>query len=192
MQNLETLREMVERLYTSGNPDADVWADWAYPNHVLVVAGLTERLAKAHGANVELAVAGALLHDVADAVMARKSPDHEAQSLTLAEKLLRESGFSDKDTKFILTEVIKPHGCNDLMPTTLEGKVMASADGAAHFLTDFFLLFCWRHYGPKDDYQAFKAWALVKMEKHYHRKLFFEDIKREVTPRYEALKLIFS
>jgi hypothetical protein len=78
------------------------------------------------------------------------------------------------------------------MPTTLEGKVMASADGAAHFLTDFYPLFCWRHYGPKDDYQAFKAWMRVKMEKDYHKKLFFEDIKQEVTSRYEALKLIFA
>jgi putative nucleotidyltransferase with HDIG domain len=68
---------------------------------VLVVAELTEKLAKAHGAKVELAVAGALLHDIADAVMARKSVNHEEESLKLAEKLLRESGFNSKDAVFI-------------------------------------------------------------------------------------------
>jgi hypothetical protein len=192
MQNLETLRGAVERLYTAHNPKADVWTDWAYPNHVLVVAGLTERLARAHSARTEQAIAGALLHDIADAVMARKSPDHEEQSLRLAEKLLQESGFDAEDTAFVVTEIIKPHSCKELMPTTLEGKVMASADGAAHFLTDFYPLFCWRHYGPQDNYRAFKAWMLEKMEKDYHKKLFFEDIRQEVKPRYEALKLIFS
>jgi putative nucleotidyltransferase with HDIG domain len=191
MNRLDTLRQNVDQLYTSGNPEADVWIDWAYPNHVLVVAELTERVAKAQGANAELAVAGALLHDIADAVMARRSPDHEAESLKLAEKLLQESGFNPEDTAFVVGEVIKPHSCKELMPTTLEGKVMATADGAAHFLTDFYPLFCWRHYGPKDDYGAFRDWMRAKLEKDFNKKLFFEDIKQEVQPRYEALKLVF-
>ena len=192
MLKLDTLRQKVEQLYTGNNPKADVWTDWSYPNHVLVVAKLAEKIAKKHGANPELTVAGALLHDIADAVMARKSPNHAAESLKLAEQLLEQSGFTAKDTVFVVNEVIKPHGCNDLLPTTLEGKAMATADGAAHFLTDFYPLFCWRHYGPQDDYQAFKEWARIKIEKHFNQKLFFEDVKEEVRPRYEAVKLVFS
>jgi putative nucleotidyltransferase with HDIG domain len=191
MQRLNTLRQNVEELYAANNPNADVWIDWGYKNHVLVVADLTEKIAKAQGANVELAVAGALLHDIADAVMARKRPEHEAESLKLAEKLLQESGFGREDTAFIVNEIIKPHSCKELMPTVLEGKVMATADGAAHFLTDFYPLFCWRHYGQKDDYQAFKDWMRAKMEKDFTKKLFFEDIKQGVLPRYEALKAVF-
>lgn len=57
MQKLDVLRQNVEKLYTSGNPNADPWVDWGYPSHVLVVAELTEKIAKAHDANVELAVA---------------------------------------------------------------------------------------------------------------------------------------
>src|SRR5687768_4998074 len=109
MERLNALRQKVQDLYTAANPDADVWIDWSYPNHVLVVADLTDRIAKAQGANAELAVAGALLHDIADAVMPRKSPGHEAESLKLAERLLQESGFDLVDTVFILNEIIKPH-----------------------------------------------------------------------------------
>lgn len=192
MQKLDNLRQKVEQLYTANNSDADAWIDWGYPNHVLVVATLTKKIAEAQGANVELAVAGALLHDVADAVMARKNPDHEAKSLVMADNLLRESGFSEDDTKFVVNEIIKPHSCKELMPTELEGKVMATADGAAHFLTDFYPLFCWRHYGPREDYNVFKDWVHQKMEKDFTKKLFFDDIKQEVSPRYEALKLVFS
>lgn len=192
MTKLTILRQKVEKLYTAKNPDADVWIDWGYTNHVLFVADLTEKIAEKEGANVERAVAGALLHDIADAVMARARPEHEAESLVIARNLLQESGFSPEDTDFIITEIITPHSCKELMPTALEGKVMATADGAAHFLTDFYPLFCWRHYGPKDDYSTFKAWVLQKMEKDVTKKLFFDDIKQQVLPRYEALKLVFS
>ncbi|HEX9153648.1 MAG TPA: HD domain-containing protein [Candidatus Saccharimonadales bacterium] len=191
MQRLDTLRQKVEKLYTANNPDADEWIDWGYKNHVLFVANMTERLAKAHKADVELAVAGALLHDIADAVTARSNPDHEAISLETADEILRGNDFSQSEVEYILREILKPHSCKDLMPTTIEGKVMATADGAAHFLTDFYPLFCWRHYGPQDDYQAFKTWMLGKMEKDFTKKLFFEDVKREVLPRYKALKLVF-
>jgi putative nucleotidyltransferase with HDIG domain len=192
MQKLDALRQKIEKLYTANNPDADVWIDWAYPNHVLVVANLTEKIARTQGANIELAVAGALLHDIADAVMARVTPDHEAKSLAMADGLLQESGFSEDETDFIVNEIIEPHSCKELMPVKLEGKVMATADGAAHFLTDFYPLFCWRHYGPQDDYKVFKDWMLRKMEKDFTKKLFFDDVKQEVLPHYEALKLVFS
>jgi putative nucleotidyltransferase with HDIG domain len=191
MHELDVLRQKVEKLYTSHQPDADVWNDWGYPNHVLVVAGLTEEIATAQQANVTLAVAGALLHDIADAVMARRNPEHEAESLKLAEKLLKESGFSAEDTAFVVKEIIKPHSCKELMPTALEGKVMATADGAAHFLTDFYPHFCWQHYGPRDDYGAFTDWMRQKMEKDFTKKLFFDDMKERVRPHYEALKLVF-
>jgi putative nucleotidyltransferase with HDIG domain len=191
MQRLDRLRKQVQDLYTAKNPEADEWIDWAYPNHVLVVANLAEKIAKTHNADAELAAAGALLHDIADAVMARETPGHEAKSLAIADDLLRKSGFSETDTVFVIEEIVKPHSCRQLIPTALEGKVMATADGAAHFLTDFYPLFCWRHYGPQDDYGVFKDWMRQKMEKDFTKKLFFDDVKQEVLPRYEALQLIF-
>jgi hypothetical protein len=192
MQKLDNLRHNVEKLYTANNPDADAWIDWGYKNHVLVVAELAERIAIKQHANVAWAVAGALVHDIADVMMPRKNPEHEATSLDLASDLLEGSGYDREEVEFIVQEILKPHSCNPDLPTILEGKVMATADGAAHFLTDFYPLFCWRHYGPQDDYNAFKSWMLAKMEKDFTKKLFFDDIKQEVTPRYEALKLIFA
>ena len=90
MEELNILRGKVEELYNAHNPNADVWIDWGYPNHVLVVARLAERIARAQQANERLVVAGALLHDIADTVMARKGSTHEAESLKIAERLLRE------------------------------------------------------------------------------------------------------
>ena len=192
MTRLDTLRQKVEALYHANNPDADEWIDWGYPNHVLVVAKLAEKIATDHKANVELCVAGALLHDIADATMARERPEHEQESLVQADILLQESGFGADEAAFVVKEIIKPHSCNGVMPTVVEGKALATADGAAHLVTDFYPYFCWMHYGPQDDYQAYKQWVLMKLEKDFNKKLLFDDVKAEMKPRYEALKLVFS
>lgn len=192
MQRLDSLRQKVDELYKANNSNADVWIDWGYKNHVLVVAELSEKIATQYKANVEFCVAGALLHDIADAVMSRWSPDHEQESLSIAKRLLRENSFSEDEVSFIIDEVIKPHGCKEISPTKLEGKVLATADGAAHFITDFYPLFCWRHYGPKDDYGTFRDWVSKKIEKDYTKKFFFDEVKKEITPKYEAVRMLFG
>src|SRR5882724_6906604 len=98
MQKLDALRQAVDDLYVANNPGADVWNDWGYENHVLFVAERTEKLAVAHNADVDLAVAGALTHDIADAVMARRALRHEAKSLEIAAELLAQCGYSADET----------------------------------------------------------------------------------------------
>lgn len=191
MSKLNILRELVHQCYAAPGPNADVWIDWAYPNHVLKVSETTEQLAQKYGANVEQAVAGALLHDIADTVMSRSNPDHEKQSLHMAKDLLGKAGFSWLELRIIIEEVIGPHRCNEISPTTQEGKVMATADGMSHFTTDFYPHFLWQHYGP-GEYEAFKAWALKKIYKHYTRKIFFDDERELVRPKYEAIQAFFT
>lgn len=188
---LEKVKKEVKAIYTGKNPNADPWIVWAYPNHVQVVAKNAERIARTHGANIEFCVAGALLHDIADAVMTRFTPGHEEESLRIANEILEKCGYSDEERNFIVQEIIFPHSCSHTIPTKLEGKVLATADAMAHFQTDFFLYFAWQHLGGKD-LRELKQWVLVKIEKHFHKKIFFEDFRKEVEPEYNAVKLLFS
>lgn len=192
MDRVLKLKQNVESLYFSKDPQADAWIDWGYPNHVLVVVDYAEKIAKKHGANAEFVVAGALLHDIADAVMDRDLPGHEKESLAIAEKLLTEAAFSSQENEIIIHQIIEPHSCSSKMPETLDGKIVATADGVAHFITDFYPYFCWQHYGPDGDYEKFRKWALQKIEKDYTKKIFFDEVKQEILPKYEALKLVFS
>lgn len=192
MDRVDHIRQAAHTLYAARNADKDPWTTWGYDNHVLVVARLAEQYAVKFGANVEHCVVGALLHDIADAVMLRKNPAHSEESLRMAHALLADAGYAKTEATHIVDEVIKPHSCNDLLPTTLEGKVVATADGAAHFVTDFYLYFCWQHFGPKDDYAVYKQWVTEKIEKHYHRKLFFAEVQSELKPRYDAVRLMLG
>ncbi|MBA3723754.1 MAG: HD domain-containing protein [Candidatus Levybacteria bacterium] len=188
---LEKVKKEVEALYTYQHPNADQWNVWAYLNHVQVVAKNAERIAQEQNANIEHCVSGALLHDIADAVMTRFSKGHEKESLRIANEILEKSGYTDQERNFIVNEIIAPHSCSHTIPTALEGKVLATADAMAHFQTDFFLYFAWQHLGGKD-LSELKKWVLIKIEKHFNKKIFFEEYRKEVEPKYKAIKLLFS
>jgi putative nucleotidyltransferase with HDIG domain len=188
---IEKVKKEVESLYTSHNPHADPWIIWAYPNHVLVVAQNAERLATEQKANKEFCVAGALLHDIADAVIPRFSENHEKESLRIANEILEKCGYSEEECTMIVNEIIAPHSCSHTMPKTLEGKILATADAMAHFQTDFFLYFAWQHLGGKE-LVSLKKWVLEKSEKHFNKKIFFEEYREEIEPEYTAVKLLFS
>jgi HD superfamily phosphodiesterase len=191
MTRLEKLRKAVAELYTNTHPHADPWITWAYPNHVQVVTKNTERIATEVGANIEFCTAGALLHDIADTVMTRFTEGHAKESLRIAGEILETCGYNEQERTFILDEVIATHSCNDILPTTLEGKVLATADAMAHFQTDFFLYFAWEHLGGKD-LKSLKLWTLTKIEKHFRKKIFFDKYRKEIEPEYNAVKILFS
>lgn len=191
LMKLEKVKKEVHDLYTLQHPHADPWIVWAYPNHVQVVAKNAQRIAEEQGANAEFCVAGALVHDIADAVMSRFSQGHEKESLKIASEILERCGYDEQDRHVIVNEIIAPHSCSHTMPTTLEGKVLATADAMAHFQTDFFLYFTWQHLGGKD-LPSLKKWVLTKIEKHFHKKIFFEKYRQEVESEYKATKLLFS
>lgn len=191
MKRLDKLKKEVASLYKNPHPNADPWIVWSYPNHVLIVAKNAERIAKEQSADREACVAGALLHDIADAMMPRFSQDHEKESLKKAGELLEECGFSSQESNFIINEIIATHSCSDTMPTTLEGKVLATADGMAHFQTDFFIYAAWHHFGSENR-DEFKEWVLKKIDKHFFKKIFFNKYRKEIEQEYKALKLLYS
>jgi HD superfamily phosphodiesterase len=189
--NITKLSELVHNLYINAPAEADPWIDFGYPKHVLVVAANATSLAKRYGANVAFCTAGALLHDVADAVMQRAEEGHEDRSREIAVELLTAAGCNANDQRIIIEDIIGPHSCRERMPESLEAKILATADAVAHLDTDFYLHFAWRHFGAPV-YEDYKRWVRERVEKDYHKKIFFDAVREQITPRYEALKLIFS
>jgi len=191
MTRLDALANKVDELYRKPKSGADPFIQWGYLNHLLVVAKFARDIAILKSANEEVCVAGALLHDIADTAMSRFHKNHEEKSLEMARTLLAETGFSGTEIAEIVNEVIVPHSCRDVLPTKLEGKVLATADALAHFETDFYLYFAWENLGG-EDYLAFKKWTLQKIEKDFNRKIFFDDTREKTRPNYEAIKRMFS
>ncbi len=195
MGRIDVLKQKVDFIYKEASANSDSWIDWGYPNHVLKVVHYAEQLAYRFKGNIEFVVAGALLHDIADAVMPRGGAEHQQKSEVMAKELLTDCEFSDAETAVIINDVIAPHSCREGAPEMVEGKILATADAMAHLLTDFYVVFCWRHYGAAGNdlsYKQYKEWVLKRLEKDFHRKIQFDEVRKETLPSYSALKQVFS
>lgn len=185
-ERLLKLEKIVEEAYLRKNPNRDEWADWIYPNDVLVVADNAEEIAEGYGASVEESRAIALLHDVADVVMARKNPEHETKSLELAEEYLFKSGFSEERIRVLVGDALRFHSCRDgNKPKSLEGKVLSTADAIAHINTDFYEFV--RKNTTHRLNNWFNNWITEKLPRDYNEKISFEEVQNEVRARYEEL-----
>ena len=191
MNRLEKLKNKVETLYDKKENTRDEWADWLYKNHIFLVAKYSKQLAKRYGVNSDLAFAASMLHDIADAVMQRENPRHEEKSNKIAEEFLKECDFTKEEIKIIVGDIIKFHGCkNGEVPKTLEGKIMASADAMAHLKSNFYD-FALEIKQKDENLNEIKNWALFKIERDYHKKIFFDEIRNEVKNDYERVQELF-
>lgn len=192
---IESLENEVRQLYQTANSDRSAdWADWLFDGHVVIVADYASELAKRYGVNEDTARAAALLHDIADAVMKREDPRHEQTSQDIARDLLQKHGYNPDEIHTIVDDAVALHSCHDgKIPSSQEGKVLATADSMAHLKGDFYL-FATRRFGASQGKSLadVKAWILKKIDRDYNNKILFDDVRSELTRDYEMLKDIFS
>lgn len=192
MTKIENLEQAVRGLYEMQNPGRGDWADWLYQNHVFLVANEASRLAIKYHANEPVARGAALLHDCADAVMPRFADGHGEKSVQIARELLRQSGYSEDEISLVAEDALPLHGCHGSdRPSTLEGKVLATADAYVHLHSDFYIYATWAR-GRDGNLNETKQWAREKIERDYHNKVLFEDERNELEPDYLLLKELFS
>lgn len=195
MSRIESLENEVRLLYQSADPDqAADWVDWLFDGHVAVVADYASELAKRFGVSEDTARAAALLHDIADAVMKRENERHEQASLDIARDLLQKHGYTPDEIHTIVDDAVALHSCHDgKIPTSQEGRILATADSMAHLKGDFYL-FAARRFGVGQgkDLDDVKAWVLKKIDRDYNNKILFDDVRTELAQDYEMLKNLFS
>ncbi len=189
MSKHKSVAKLVAAAYEATNQE---FGKWMWQHHVPVVAAKAKDLSKEFSADADLAVAGAWLHDFGDAFVHRFDKQHGAITTKEITILLKKAGYSKSDTNIILTEIIAPHSCKDgVLPTTLEGKVLATADALAHLTTDFYLQFAWMHLPEGKSYDEFRHWAVEKLDRDFRVKIQFEDVQDEMIGRYLSLRDVF-
>ena len=194
MDRIEALKQRIDALYLDKNTSREKdWADYLHASHVYKVADTARELAERFNANADIAVAAAMLHDVADAVMPRKDPRHEHESMTIARSLLRACGFTDEEIKIVVDDAIKHHSCiGGDQPKTLEGKVMATADAVVHLQTDFYD-FAVKSFTERGERNAdISKWGLEKTDRDFNKKIFFLEVQEEVRPDFERERRRFA
>lgn len=165
---------------------------WMWDNHTQWVADKTKKLAEKYGADAEKAYCAALLHDLGDSKYERDHTDFDTWSWETSKEILKKAEFRRHDRDQIL-EAIRTHSCHPgHLPTTLEGKILATADGMWHLQTNFFPVICYMNRPDNTKtYDEWQDWFSQKIERDFGPKIFFEDERDEVKKDYEALKRVF-
>lgn len=189
---VQTVINAVQKLYEKKN-SAIHWNNWMWNDHVKVVAGFAETIAKREGCNVDQCILGAYLHDIAFVWMRKDDPTCDEESLKAARAILIDAGVAADAVRIIVDEIIAPHGMTGDIPDRKEALVLSTADAMAHFTTDFYLTLCRERYLFESSSLAeYKEWVLAKIERDMHRKIHFKQERVQAQPRYEALKEVFS
>lgn len=166
---------------------------WMWQNHTQAVADKSKELAKKYSANIELTYCAALLHDLGDSEYERGHPDFDTWSLNTSSQILKKVGFGKAEADEVI-KAVRTHSChNGNLPTTLEGKILATADAMWHYQTSFFAEICYMNKpNSANNYQQWQEWFNEKIERDYRIKIFFDDERLAVKPDYEALKKVFG
>ncbi len=189
MEKSKTVFTEVNELYSAATTSM---GKWMWRNHTQWVADKAQKLAEKYGANVEKVYCAALLHDLGDSRYERSHPDFDTWSWEAGKEILKKAGFHKGERDEIL-EAIRTHSCHPgHLPTTLEGKVLATADGMWHLQTNFFPIICYMNRPDNTkSYEAWQNWFDGKIERDFGPKIFFEEERAEVKENYEALKRVF-
>jgi HD superfamily phosphodiesterase len=189
MKRIELLKRKVRELYQAQAPGREEWADWLFANHIFLVSDEAASLAIRFDANAELAEAAGMLHDIADCVMKRSKPNHEMHTENIATELLTECKFKPSEIETIVTDAMRYHSCYSPQrsPSSLVGKVVATADAAIHLTTDFY------DHAVKDklrneDSEDVRQWVTAKLPRDLNNKIFFDIIREEVREAHDRLK----
>jgi hypothetical protein len=166
---------------------------WMWHNHTQWVADKATKLAEKYGADTAKVYCAALLHDLADSQYERGHADFDTWSKEKGQAILLKAGFNEDEISEIL-EAIRTHSCRPgNLPKTLEGKVLATADGMWHLQTSFFPVICYMNRPDNTTtYEEWQDWFSGKIARDFGPKIFFGDEKAEVKEDYAALLRVFG
>jgi putative nucleotidyltransferase with HDIG domain len=190
MQDSKIVFAEVSELYSTATTSM---GKWMWRNHTQWVANKAKQLAEKYGADTEKVYCAALLHDLGDSKYERGHDDFDTWSWEKGKEILKKAGFAKAERKEIL-EAVSTHSCHPgHLPTTIEGKVLATADGMWHLQTSFFPVICYMNRPDSTrTYEEWQEWFSQKLERDFGPKIFFEDERSEVREDYEALLRVFG
>ncbi len=161
-------------------------------SHVSRVIRIAKYIAEREGANVDIVVAAAELHDIV-----RDAENHAVASAKLARKILKNRGFDDEFIEAVAHAIEAHSFSSGIEPRSLEAKVLSDADkldaiGAIGIARTFMyagergrsIEDTLKHFEEKllklKDLMHTETARKIAEERHKFLKEFYERLKREL------------
>ena len=128
MNIIEQVRKFVES--ECKKPSSNYGYD-PFLYHFIPVVEYSEKLAGKLGAEKEIVIIAAWLHDIGSIIHGRK--DHHITSAKIAEEKLSEFGYTAEKIEKVRDCIISHRGSQQISPKTLEAKILIEADTLSAF-----------------------------------------------------------
>lgn len=154
-----------------------------WDNHILEVVKFAEVLALQSGAQRDVVVLAALLHDIAGIVDQSLYADHHIHSMGFAEEILKKHDYPQERIEMVKACIYTHRGSLKLPPKSIEARCVANADAMAHISkVDSLLIYAHNEKGLNDQQsQQFVYDKINRSWKKMHtsiRKLFEAHYQR--------------
>jgi uncharacterized protein len=156
--------------------------------HFASVVKYAEELADALGADKEVVSIAAWLHDIGSVIHGRE--DHHITGAKIAEEKLKELNYSEEKIELVKKCILNHRGSQNNNPETIEEKIISDADALSNFdnISGIFkAAFIFENLTQGEAKES----ARRKLENKWG-KLYFENSKRIIRPKYEAAMVLLS
>jgi len=158
--------------------------DWFYTDHLLEVEKQANWLCDLYqNADREAVLLSVWLHDIG---RIEKGIDdgHEGYGYTRALELLPAYGYEDQVVKLV-AKACQTHRADGIIPESLEGKILATADALSHFFHQiYFRVF--EHFRKTKSFEEAIDIVRKKLDRDYNQKLFFPEAQEKIEKIYQS------
>ena len=156
--------------------------------HFAPTVAHAKKLANELGADKEVVIIAAWLHDIGSIVDGRKN--HHIAGAKIAETKLRELGYPPKKIDLVKKCILNHRGSQKNNRETLEEKIIVEADTMSNFDNISGIFKAALVYEGLDQREA--AMAVKRKLENKWNQLHFEQSKKLVKPKYEATMLLLE
>jgi uncharacterized protein len=156
--------------------------------HFAAVVKYAEELADELGADKEVVSIAAWLHDIGSVIYGRE--DHHLTGAKIAEEKLKELNYPEEKIELVKKCILNHRGSQDNNPETIEEKIISDADALSNFdniAGIFKAAFVFENLTQGEAKESVRK----KLENKWS-KLYFENSKKIIRPKYEGAMILLD
>ncbi|MBT4209428.1 MAG: HD domain-containing protein [Candidatus Komeilibacteria bacterium] len=154
-----------------------------YSCHIQYVVKIAMEITKKYDVNPKIIETACLLHDIGRG-KERGSEKHPQTGKRMAEKILEDSKFNEKEKEKIYACILSHNSKNT--PKSIEEQIVRSADAGSKIeYHEAFMLMC-----KKTSYEERLAWGIKYLEAGFD-KISITSYKKKCKPKYTSIKNIY-
>ena len=154
-----------------------------FPHHFAHVVRHAQELADELGGDREIVTLAAWMHDIGSIIHGRE--DHHITGAEIAETKLKEFDYDGEKIQQVKSCILKHRGSQDIIPETLEEKIVAEADAMSNFDNISGIYKAAFIYEKCEQGEAGEV-VRKKLENKW-KKLHFRESRRIIEPKYRAI-----